>query len=205
MTDKFTPEFIAQQRELAALAKYTLPLEAHNVDDEFFMNAYYITEKDGPEADIDENDQNFPHDKIIAITMLQTPRFADFPRADINTECLIAAASNYPDALTAIEERDKVIERMRSLLGFRDDALASYSEFYEKCQSLCGLPDANPSTEMDGIILTRLAEHDEIERLRASLERIADMSNVAPDWRRFPGVQAIHAHAVATLNGEERP
>lgn len=61
--------------------------------------------------------------------------------------------------------------RLNARIGMKDDALFSYAEFYERAASLCGLQDdALPSTETDAIILQRLAEHDEIERLTAALQ-----------------------------------
>lgn len=49
-------------------------------------------------------------------------------------------------------------ERLKSSINFKDDALTTYSEFYERCCEKLGYEDVNPSTEMDEIILSKLSE-----------------------------------------------
>jgi hypothetical protein len=59
------------------------------------------------------------------------------------------------------------VERLRKSLALVDDALNSYAEFYGRAAGLAGLSDdALPSTTTDEIILRKIAEHDEVERLR---------------------------------------
>jgi primosomal protein N'' len=91
------------------------------------------------------------------------------------------------------------VQRLQNLIATKDDALQSYAEFYSKAAGICGLPDdANPSTETDGIILIRLAEHDEIERLRAEILQFeaiqaTDHSDMAAMQARVAELEASEA------------
>ena len=76
-----------------------------------------------------------------------------------------------------IAELEAEIARLRGLIDMKNDALSSYAEFYGRAASLCGLPeDALPGSETDAIILQRLAEHDEIARLRGMVEQLVENS-----------------------------
>lgn len=66
-------------------------------------------------------------------------------------------------------------------------------------------PDCVPEVlnQQSEQIAALAAERDrlqaEVERLREALEWVRDASNVAPDWRRFPGSQAVYMHAKKAL------
>jgi len=68
---------------------------------------------------------------------------------------------------------DAEVARLTALVNLKNDALDSYAEFYGRAAGMCGLPDdALPGAQTDAIILQRLAEHDEIARLTAELDKI---------------------------------
>ena len=65
------------------------------------------------------------------------------------------------------------VNYLQNLVSMKNDALSSYAEFYGRAAGMCGLPDdALPGAQTDAIILQRLAEHDEIARLTAELDKI---------------------------------
>lgn len=77
------------------------------------------------------------------------------------------------DALRAeLAASQAEVERLRKSLALVDDALNSYAEFYGRAAGLAGLSDdALPSTTTDEIILRKIAEHDEVERLRGIIRK----------------------------------
>lgn len=73
-------------------------------------------------------------------------------------------------AQAEVERLNSRLEELVKLLSFKDSALNSYAEFYGRAAGLAGLSDdALPSATTDEIILRKIAEHDEIERLRAGI------------------------------------
>lgn len=104
---RFSREFIAQQRGIAAQAT-PRPWEFHNTDDQMCMNAFYITREGGPDVDLDR-DIGEDHREILAITLLQSPRYADHPQYEENTEYILASANYYPAALDEIERLRTVL------------------------------------------------------------------------------------------------
>jgi hypothetical protein len=111
MSDKFTDEFIATERKLANRAT-PRPWEVHNTDDEYFMNVFYITKQNGPDVDFESEipESEFPHSDILAITMIQTPRYADNIDAEDNAIFICHATNNYLDALDEITRLRKQFE-----------------------------------------------------------------------------------------------
>ena len=73
------------------------------------------------------------------------------------------------------------VEQLHKSLALVDDALNSYAEFYGRAAGLAGLSDdALPSTTTDEIILRKIAEHDEVERLRGIIREV--------QWSSYRGI-----------------
>lgn len=115
---RFSREFIAQQRGIAAQAT-PRPWEFHNTDDQMCMNAFYITREGGPDVDLDR-DIGEDHREILAITLLQSPRYADHPQYEENTEYILASANYYPAALDEIERLRSALEKANDILDVWD-------------------------------------------------------------------------------------
>ena len=88
------------------------------------------------------------------------------------------------------------VNYLQNLVSMKNDALSSYAEFYGRAASFCGLPeDALPSGQTDAIILQRLAEHAEIERLREAQRWIPVNERLPEDMTE---VLALHGLCVTT-------
>ena len=126
MNNKFSDTSIEIDRKLARHAT-PRPWEVHNTDDVYSMNVFYITKQGGPEV-IEFSpyvrESWFPHSDILAITMIQTPRYADNIDAEDNARFICLAVNNYIDALDEIQRLRKQIEVMKAWIPawvFEDD------------------------------------------------------------------------------------
>ena len=116
MNDKFTDISIAIDRKLARHAT-PRPWEVHNTDDIYSMNVFYITRQGVPEFGEFSpyaRESEFPHSDVLAITMIQTPRYADNTDAEDNANFICIAVNNYIDALDEIVRLRAQIEAMKA-------------------------------------------------------------------------------------------
>jgi hypothetical protein len=122
-------------------------------------------------------------------------KFDEGNRVDNNINPIL---SSTPMAWQVVEKR------LRAAIAHKDDAINSYAEFYQRAASFAGLPDDfNPCSEADDLILRKIAEHDEIEKLRADLERVT-AGSYSKELGRLSAVNTeLRAELSHWENGEE--
>ena len=80
-----------------------------NPDDDMCMNAYTVT----VQANNDDLECNHLN---VAITLLQSPRYADMKNAWENAKFIANARQDIPDLLAALAEKDEEIERLQTTI-----------------------------------------------------------------------------------------
>jgi hypothetical protein len=81
------------------------PWEVHDVDDWMCMCATYITGQNGPDTDLffRTGEPESPHDQIVAVTLLQTPRVCDHKLSDENSSFIAHARADIPYLLAEVK------------------------------------------------------------------------------------------------------
>ena len=94
-----------------------------NPDDDMCMNAYTVT----VQANNDDLECNHLN---VAITLLQSPRYADMKNAWENAKFIANARQDIPDLLAALAEKDAEIERLRKCLVWYMNHTIGEKDYY---------------------------------------------------------------------------
>jgi hypothetical protein len=129
----------ARARQLADAATAG-PWYVRNADDAFFMNAYYVTNREGA-SDISVDAWDHPN-AVVAITLLQEPSLAVPEEYEENTYFIASARTDVPrlcDALDrALKDRAALADAVRQLLVTTEmpGGAIEYGEAMELAQRL---------------------------------------------------------------------
>lgn len=121
-------------RDAAAAAKARAdkatpgPWKAENPDDEYCMNVMCVTTGDSYVDDMGPQFRDYG--SVVAITLLQSPRYAccESRKWDEDTYFIAAARTDIPTLATAVDELCAEVERLQGELRVAEQRIA---DFYE--------------------------------------------------------------------------
>ena len=96
------------------------PWYAGVTDDEHFMNLHYVTTE--PRSYRHDGERAFVEglirrDKVVAITLLQTPRFVDCWQFGENTRFIAEAREGWPHAIERAIKAEALAQKLLNVLG----------------------------------------------------------------------------------------
>jgi hypothetical protein len=126
----------------------------------------------------------------------------------LNNEYLLGLTKLQPIATFSNENVMRIMAsellHLRALVATKDDALVSYSEFYEKVQDILGYKGMLPSSEMDDRMLSEIARmREEVEKLKTSLWKITEWTKAYPleTWPEPTKEEWANVHAILKDHG----
>ena len=124
------------------------PWYAGVTDDERFMNLHYVTTE--PRSYRHDGERAFVEglirrDKVVAITLLQTPRFVDCWQFGENTRFIAEAREGWPHAIERALKAEALVRELVEALDFmlgdkstRTDWLVEMGKTYSKVKEVLG-------------------------------------------------------------------
>ena len=124
------------------------PWYAGVTDDERFMNLHYVTTE--PRSYRHDGERAFVEglirrDKVVAITLLQTPRFVDCWQFGENTRFIAEAREGWPHAIERALKAEALVRELVEALDFmlgdkstRTDWLVEMGKTYSKAKEVLG-------------------------------------------------------------------
>ena len=124
------------------------PWYAGATDDEHFMNLHYVTTE--PRSYRHDGERAFVEglirkDKVVAITLLQTPRFVDCWQFGENTRFIAEAREGWPHAIERALKAEALVRELVEALDFmlgdkstRTDWLVEMGKTYSKAKEVLG-------------------------------------------------------------------